>query len=311
MKLISYRRNGEAGVGVMVDDSGFVALSKATPDLPPTLRGILEQADGLQRARQAAEGKAADWRIDDVTLDPVIPEPHAIWALALNFHSHIEETSLTTSAEYPQIFMRHAASQVGHRQPLLCPPPEVSRMFDYEGELAVIIGKGGRHIPEEKALDHVAGYSIYNEGSVREYQRHNRQFGLGKNFEQSGSFGPWLMTTDEFGAPYQQRLVTRHTGTVRQDENLGLMIFKVEALIHYLSTGYRLRPGDVIVCGTPEALRFDSEDAAAEPISQKDAPKEARRVSMNPGDTCEVEITGLGALFNPIVADQPAVYSPG
>ncbi len=177
----------------MVDETGFVALSTAAPDLPNSLRGILELEDGLERTRHAAEGKSPGLHVDDVSLDPVIPEPQAIWALALNFQTHIDETGLTTSPDHPQVFMRQPASHVGHMQPLRCPPPDVAQAFEYEGELAVIIGKSGRHIPVQRALEHVAGYSVYNEGSVREYQRHNRQFGLGKNFEASGSFDSILL----------------------------------------------------------------------------------------------------------------------
>ena len=191
MRLISYRQGEKTGVGVMVDDTGFVDLSAAAPDLPDTLRGILELEDGLDRARAAADGKSADLNLSDVDLDPVIPVPSAIWAMALNYHTHIAETGLTTSDKYPHIFLRHTGSQVGHNQPLLAPDPDIAKAFDYEGEMAVIIGKGGRNVPLDKAMDHVAGFSIYNEGSVREYQGHNRQFGLGKNFEQSASFGSW------------------------------------------------------------------------------------------------------------------------
>ena len=193
-------------------------------------------------------------------LDPVITDPNAIWALALNFQSHVDETGLTTSKEYPQIFLRHAQSQVGAGEPILCPPPSVARAYDYEGELAVVIGRAGRFIPRDKAFDHVAGYSIYNEGSVREYQSHNRQFGLGKNFERSGSFGPWLMTPDEFGNPYDKLAMTRLNGKTRQRESIGHLLFKVEDLIHYLSMGQKLRPGDVIVTGTPGALKPDADD---------------------------------------------------
>lgn len=295
----------------MVDETGFVALSTAAPDLPNSLRGILELEDGLERARHAAEGKSPGLHVDDVSLDPVIPEPQAIWALALNFQTHIDETGLTTSPDHPQVFMRQPASHVGHMQPLRCPPPDVAQAFEYEGELAVIIGKSGRHIPVQRALEHVAGYSVYNEGSVREYQRHNRQFGLGKNFEASGSFGPWMVTPDEFGDPYSQTIITRLNGIERQREGIDHLIFRIEALIQYLSTGYRLRPGDVIVCGTPAAMRFDDENSqpcVGGPGAQN---ANAQRIYMKPGDTCEVEITGIGTLSNPIAADSPAAYSAG
>ena len=303
MRLVSYRSGEEVGVGVMVDDTSFVALPKAAPELPRTLRAILEIGDAaLDEAHAATDGKAADYAFDDVVLDPVVPEPQAIWALALNYKGHIEETGLTTSPDYPHVFLRQPASQVGHLQPMVCPDPKVARAYDYEGELAVIIGKGGRHIPVERAMDHVAGYACYNEGSVREFQSHNRQFGLGKNFEKSGSFGPWMMTADEFGDPSKQKVLTRLNGILRQDCGFDQMLFNVEQLIHYLSTGYALRPGDVIVTGTPGALPWRE----GESFPQYGGIKVAGVVHMQSGDVVEVEITGLGTLKNPIVADDPA-----
>ncbi|HEX9835962.1 MAG TPA: fumarylacetoacetate hydrolase family protein [Alphaproteobacteria bacterium] len=305
MRLISYRQGGQAGVGVMVDDKGFVALSKAAPELPKTLKGILESG-ALAKAEAAAKGRKADLTFDQVELDPVIPDPQAIWCLALNYKLHINETGLTTSAKYPQIFLRMPSSQVGHMQPILCPDPAVATKYEYEGELAVIIGKGGRHIPVDKALDHVGGYSIYNEGSVREYQSHNRQFGLGKNFEQSGAFGPWLMTPDEFGDPSKKRIITRVNGIERQNATTDLMVFGVPQLINYLSQGYYLRPGDVIVSGSPGSLPPHPGET---PPPNSGGVYVPGMVQMKPGDVCEVEISGLGTLRNPVVADAPAKYA--
>jgi len=298
MRLVSYHTRDDAGVGVMVDDWRFVALNRAAPELPPTLKGIIE-AGALSAAAAAAEGREPDYRFDQVTLDPVIPDPQAIWALALNFKLHIEETGLTTSKDFPQIFMRMPCSQVGHLEPMWCPDRKVAETYDYEGELAVIIGTPGRHIAPNRALRHVAGYACYNEGSVREFQNHNRQFGLGKNFERSGSFGPWMMTADEFGAPPRHTVITRLNGVEKQKSSLEDMLFSVEQVIHYLSTGYLLRAGDVIVMGTPGALK----PAPGYQPTPQDSPRIPGRTHMKPGDTCEVEITGLGVLRNPIVAD--------
>ena len=305
MRLISYRHKGQAGVGVMVDDKGFVALPNAAPDLPRSLKAILEMDGGLATAAAAAKGKKADLTLAGVALDPVIPDPQAIWCLALNYKLHINETGLTTSAKYPQIFLRMPCSQVGHLQPILCPDPSVATKYEYEGELAVVIGKGGRHIPVDKALDHVAGYSCYNEGSVREYQGHNRQFGLGKNFEQSGSFGPWLMTPDEFGDPQKHRIITRVNGIERQNATTDLMVFDVRQLINYLSQGYYLRPGDVIVSGSPGSLPPHPGEAPPPNTGGVYVPG---MVQMKPGDVCEIEIDGLGTLCNPVAADGGAKY---
>ncbi len=300
MRIISYRKDGAPGIGVMVDDDGFVELATAAPDLPATLRGILEMdQDGLALVREAASDKPADLALSDVELDPPVPEPHAIWALALNFHMHLDETRLTTSSEFPQVFLRTPASQTGHRRPLLCPDPEIAMPYDYEGELAVIIGTGGRHIKAADSAPHIAGYSIYNEGSIRQFQQHNRQFGLGKNFEQSGSFGPWLMTPDEFGEPGDHTLITRLNGVEKQHAPLRDMIFSVGEVIQYLSTGYALRPSDVIVMGTPGAIPPppDWQPGAS------DSKRVRGRTHMHPGDTVEVEISGLGTLVNPVAAD--------
>jgi 2-keto-4-pentenoate hydratase/2-oxohepta-3-ene-1,7-dioic acid hydratase in catechol pathway len=300
MRLISYRAGDHHGVGVMVDDSRFIALHRMLPDMPETLRGILQHGMGsFRRITEAMKGNEGDMRLDQVHLDPVIPDPHATWALALNFQMHIDETGLTTSPDHPQIFQRMPISVIGHREALWCPNPAIAKTFDYEGELAVIIGTLGRHIPVERALSHVAGYACYNEGSVREFQGHNRQFGLGKNFERSGSFGPWLMTADEFGDPKKHRVITRLNGVEKQNESLDKMLFSVEQVIHYLSTGYTLQPGGVIVMGTPGALK----KPPGYVLGPYDSPRNPGRTRMKPGDVCEVEVTGLGVLSNPIIAD--------
>ena len=302
MRMVSYRKDGEAGVGVMLDGDSLVALPEAAPELPRTLRAILGLGpEALDRARTAAAGRAAHYRFAEVALEPVIPEPHALWALALNFKRHIEETGLTTSPDFPQIFLRTPASIVGHLQPILCPHPDVARLYDYEGELAVIIGRPGRHIPAARALEHVAGYACFNEGSVREFQSHNRQFGLGKSFERSGSFGPWMMTADELGDPAGQTLITRLNGKLRQESELADMLFPVARVIEYLSTGYALRPGDVIAMGTPGALP----PAPGEDLGPNASARIPGRVHMRPGDVVSVEITGLGVLENPVAGDTP------
>jgi 2-keto-4-pentenoate hydratase/2-oxohepta-3-ene-1,7-dioic acid hydratase in catechol pathway len=300
MRVISYRHKAMPGVGVMVDDKRFVALSKAAPSLPHDLRSILAQDPYLETVRAAVRGKAGDMSVDEVEFDPVIPEPHATWALALNYKLHIEETGLTTSPDYPQIFLRMPICQVGHRQPLWAPDPRIAKAYDYEGELAVVIGKPGRFIKRAKAFEHVAGYACYNEGSVREYQGHNRQFGLGKNFERSGSFGPWLMTPDEFGDPAEHTLVTRLNGKERQRAKISGMLFDVPRLIEYLSEGYTLQPGDVIVTGSPGALPLGPGEKPEEPVGRVRVPGQ---LHMRPGDVCEIEIDGLGVLSNPIARD--------
>jgi 2-keto-4-pentenoate hydratase/2-oxohepta-3-ene-1,7-dioic acid hydratase in catechol pathway len=309
MKIIRYERAGVSGLGVMVDATRFISLRAAVPDLPATTLGILTVDPGLDRLRRALESRSPDMSLAEVTLKPFLEYPNALWALALNFKSHIAETGLTTSLEYPHIFLRTVASYVGHGEPLLCPPPEIARAFDYEGELGVVIGRGGRHIPIDRALEHVAGYTCVNEGSVREYQIHNRQFGLGKNFESSGSYGPWLMTPDEFGDPATHQLVTRVNQVVRQRAPMNDLLFDVPSVISYLSQGYALRPGDMIAMGTPGVLPADSGDLDGTDLTRQHGPfKIPGLVHMKPGDHVEVEISGLGVLHNPVIADVPARY---
>ena len=309
MKIIRYEHRGQSGIGVMADDRRFIGLLEAAPQLPPTLLGIMALGNGLEPVRRAVQGREPNLSIADVTLRPFLDRPNALWALALNFKSHIAETGLTTSREFPQVFLRTVASYVGQDEPLLCPPAEIARAFDYEGELGVVIGRAGRHIPIDRALDHVAGYTCVNEGSVREYQIHNRQFGLGKNFEASGSYGPWLMTPDEFGDPASRSVMTRVNGVVRQRAPLDDMLFDVSSVVSYLSQGYELRPGDMIAMGTPGVLPAESQDVEGLNLARQHGPfKIPGLVHMRPGDVVEVEISGLGVLRNTVVADGPAHY---
>jgi 2-keto-4-pentenoate hydratase/2-oxohepta-3-ene-1,7-dioic acid hydratase in catechol pathway len=304
MKVVSYRHQGKAAVGVIAGDKGVIALANAAPELPDDLRKILQIDPTLARVRAATKGKSADLALDDIAFDPVIREPHATWALALNYKLHIEETGLTTSPDYPQIFLRMPICQVGHKEALWAPNKKIAEGYDYEGELAVIIGRPGRFIKRDDAFAHVAGYSCYNEGSVREYQGHNRQFGLGKNFERSGSFGPWLMTPDEFGDPAGHTLITRLNGIERQHAEISGLLFEVPRLIEYLSEGYTLQPGDVIVSGSPGALPLRPGEQPEKPVGRVIVPGQ---LHMRAGDVCEVEVDGLGVLSNPVIEDPTPV----
>ncbi len=190
--------------------------------------------------------------------------------------------------EYPVVFVRFADSIVGHGQPMIRPSDSVQ--FDYEGELAVVIGRRARRVSRAAALDYVAGYACFNDGSVRDYQRHSQQFTPGKNFHASGSFGPWLVTADEVPDPRKLRLSTRLNGEVVQDESVGELCFDVAQLIEYCSKWAELDPGDVIVTGTPGGV-----GAGRKPP-----------LWMKAGDTVEVEISKLGVLRNPIADETPA-----
>jgi 2-keto-4-pentenoate hydratase/2-oxohepta-3-ene-1,7-dioic acid hydratase in catechol pathway len=310
MRIIRFEQASQSGLGVMIDETRFVPLRDADPELPSTLIEVLRLDDGLERLRRASERRSVARSLDNVILKPFLERPNALWALALNFKSHIAETGLATSREYPHIFLRMAASYVGHREQLLCPSPKIAKAYDYEGELGVVIGKGGRHIPIDRALEHVAGYTCVNEGSVREYQIQNRQFGLGKNFEASGSYGPWLVTPDEFGDPALQTVMTRVNGMLRQRAPLNDMLFDVPTVVSYLSQGYCLRPGDMIAMGTPGALKAAADDVQGQDLARQHGPfKISGLVHMRPGDVVEIEISNLGVLSNPVAADTSPAYT--
>lgn len=312
MRIIAYQSGTGTALGVMDGTDSFIPLADAAPDLPSDLVAILEMPDGLDRVRAAVAGRTGTQALAEARLKPFLGRANALWALALNFKTHIEETGLTTSRLHPHLFLRTAASYVGHGEPILAPHEDVARAFDYEGELAVVIGRGGRHIPRDRALEHVAGYSCLNEGSVREYQHHNRQFGLGKNFEASGSYGPWLVTADEFGDPARHRVKTRVNGVTRQDAPLDDMLFDVAGTIAYLSQAYTLRPGDMIAMGTPGALHPAEDDVDGRDLSRQFGTfKTPGLVHMRPGDRVEVEIDGIGVLCNPIQGDAAPVYRMG
>ncbi len=281
MKLLSFIADGRTSFGA-VKDNAVVDLGARMTGCT-TLRQLLETG-GVAEAAKLVASTAPDHPLDRITFLPVIPDPGKIICVGLNYRDHVVETGRTVT-EKPALFARFACSQVGHLRPIV--KPKVSDDFDYEGELALVIGKQGRHIPADRALGHVAGYSCYNEGSVRDWQRHTSQFLSGKTFADSGSFGPWLVTADEIPDPSKLSLQTRLNGTVVQDTTTDLLITAIPELIAYISTICPLDPGDVIVTGTPGGVG-------------------ARRTPplwMRPGDIVEVEIFGIGILRNTVIAE--------
>ena len=284
MKLASYQVEGRDAVGIVTPD-GIVPLASVAPDAPPTMR---EALSWLPEHPVDLTG-AIVLPLDSVHLRPVVPDPGAIWCAALTYLSHIREGGDRPIPDYPLFFLRVANSQMGHGEPMLV--PTVSSELDYEGELAVVIGRRGRDIPVDRALEHVAGYTCYNDGSVRDWQRHTSQITMGKNFDGTGGFGPWLVTPDEFGDPTNHRITTRLNGLVMQDTGVDQLLFPIEYLIHYVSTVSTLEVGDVIVTGTSGGVGV-----------RRDPP-----VFMQPGDIVEVEIDGIGNLRNPVaLAPAPA-----
>lgn len=286
MKLLSFLRDGRETWGAVTGDDGIVDLGRALPRYA-TLADYIADGGHL-RAAQDVQGRQPDCKLADITFLPVIPRPEKIVCAVRNYMDHHQEVLAAGMhrelSEQPPIFLRVWRSQVAHGQPIVC--PRVSESLDWEGELAVIIGKPGRNIAESEAWEHVAGYSCYNDGSVREWQFHAKQIASGKNFESTGGFGPWMVTADEIppGAPL--KLVTRLNGEVVQSSHTGHMIFSIPRLIAYASTIFTLVPGDVIATGTPAGVGWSRKPPRF----------------MKPGDRCEVEIEGIGTLVNPIAA---------
>lgn len=280
MRLASVTIDARPTFGVVKDDK-LLDVGGMIGRQYPDLRALLAAGPAL---RHELRDRSADIPLDAVQFLPVIPNPDKIVCVGLNYRSHVAETGRTES-ERPAIFLRLAASQVGHRVPMI--RPAVSSQFDYEGELALVIGRRGRNIPQDRALDYVAGYSCYNDGSVRDWQRHTHQWTPGKNFPGTGAFGPWLVTADEIPDPTALTLATRLNGETVQSTSLDLLIFTIPEIIAYVSAWTELVPGDVIVTGTPGGVGF----------------KRTPPLFMQPGDTVEVEISKIGTLINPIAAE--------
>lgn len=284
MKLIAFRKGGEIRLG-SVDGDAVVDLTGR--GAPATLDEVLAGGPAAVAAlADLAAGAKADLALSEIEewLPPVVNPGKAI-AVGLNYVEHAAEGHQEVPT-YPVLFTRYPSSWVGHGQDLV--HPKVSRAFDYEGEMVVIIGKSGRHIAREHALDHVAGYSIFNEGSVRDFQMRTHQWTIGKNFDRTGSFGPWMVTADELPAGASGlQLRTVLNGRVMQDANTRDMIFDVATLVATCSEAFELSPGDIIISGTPSGV-----GGAHKPP-----------VFLQPGDTCEVSIEGIGTLSNQVVAE--------
>lgn len=280
MKFASFKTGDRETYGV-VDGDALQEPSDAFRSLHPDLRSVIE-ADKL--AELEACDRAATHAVDSVQFLPLIPNPDKILCVGVNYRPHIEEMGRDVP-DYPVVFVRFAGSQVGHGQPLI--RPQASERFDFEGELAIVIGRSARHVNRADALDYVAGYCCFMDGSVRDWQKHTMQFTPGKNFAMSGSMGPWLVTSDEVPDPSALALTTRVNGRVMQEGRVSDLVFDIPALIEYCSTFTQLLPGDVIATGTPGGVGA----ARTPPAWLKD------------GDLVEVDIPGVGLLTNS-VADE-------
>ncbi len=286
MRLINFcDEHGAPRLGARTGNNTFIDLTAL--DLPQTLDALLcEGESGLQRARMAIARGGPERALSSVRLLPPVLQPSKAFAIGLNYQDHAAESKFAPP-KHPVVFQRYPSSWVAHDHPLV--RPRISRQFDYEAEVVAVIGKAGRYIRKEDALLHVAGYALFNDGSVRDWQTRSAQWLLGKNFDASGSFGPEFVTADELppGAS-GLRLQCRLNGRVVQDANTRDMIFDVATLVAECSQAMALVPGDIIITGTPSGVGL-----ARSP-----------QLWMEPGDVCEVELEGLGVLCNRVI-DEP------
>ncbi|MDH4253586.1 MAG: fumarylacetoacetate hydrolase family protein [Gammaproteobacteria bacterium] len=286
MRFLSFRTGREARYGAVMGD-GVIDLGGRHRDLPD-LREAL-RSGRLTALAETARSSSPDFGLDEIEYLPTIPNPEKIICIGVNYANRNEEYKDGSSPpKYPSVFMRARDSLVGHGQPILNPPE--SDQLDYEGEIVIIIGKEGRRIAAERAHEYVAGLTVMNEGSVRDYLRHSKfNVTQGKNFEKSGALGPWLVSTDEVDPMSELRVLTRVNSEERQNDTTANLLFPFAYLLSYLSSFFRLQPGDVIATGTPNGAgaRFDP-------------PRYLRA-----GDVVEVEVPGIGLLRNQVVDETP------
>ena len=281
MKLVSFKHNNQEQVGVRKGDQ-IVPVSEIDTDFPRTLLALLA-LDGLADLEEKAEASdAIGIPVDDIEFLPLLPRPGKIICIGRNYAAHAAEGGAAVS-NYPEIFYRGATTLVAHKGPII--RPQCSEMLDFEGEFAFVVGKKCRHATEENALDCIAGYTLFNDATIRNYQRFSSQWTIGKNFDDTGAFGPELVTADTLPEGLAGlTLTTRLNGELMQTGEVNDLIFPVRKLLVLLSECMTLEPGDVVVTGTPSGVGY-----ARKPP-----------VWMKPGDTVDVEIEGLGKLTNTI-----------
>ena len=285
MKVVTFERNGVRSYGILENDR-VLDVGNRLASRYADLRAVLA-AGALQELLIASTQGPQTFQVEEVNFEPVIPNPQKILCVGLNYISHRTETK-RPETKYPSIFTRFADTQVGHETPVL--RPSFSTAFDYEGELAVVIGRRGRHISEQDVSAHIAGYSCYNDVSVRDWQRHTAQWTPGKNFPSTGAFGPSLVTADEIPDLGALTLTTRLNGEVMQEAPISDLIFSVPVIVSYISKFTPLYPGDVIATGTPGGVG----DRRDPPVYMKD------------GDIVEVEIDRIGILRNVVQSEAHA-----
>ena len=285
MRLISYRHQDHAAVGAVDGDDRIAPILIESGGISP-MRRLLEQGtDFFRAAADNALSTSARLALTEVEILPLVPDPHAIWCAAGTYRAHLQEGGHKETSE-PPWFLRVSGSLCGAGAPIV--RPFVSDRLDYEGELALVIGRRARHVHENEAMSYVAGFTCFNDGSVRDWQVHSTQIGPGKNFASTGAVGPWLVTPDSFGDPYAKKLQTRLNGEVVQSALISELMFTIEHMIAYLSTICALVPGDIISTGTCAG------------VGNRRTPQ----LFMTPGDSVEVTIDGIGVLANPIIQEE-------
>lgn len=280
MKLVSFHLNGRAGYGAVVGER-VVDLGAHFADIPD-LATLLASPTQLAKARELTATAQGEYALTDVTLAPVIPAPGKVICVGINYVAHAEEAGRKVG-KHPVIFQRFAETLQAHGAPLV--RPKVSQEFDFEAELAVVIGKGGSHIAPEDAMDHVAGYTCFNDASVRDWQFHTHQYGMGKTFRFTGALGPWLVTADEITDYRELQVRGILNGEQLQEGNLSELAFDIPQLISYVSQALDWNPGDILATGTPSGIGF----------------KRNPPIFLKPGDVFEVMISQIGTLSNPVI----------
>jgi acylpyruvate hydrolase len=283
VRFISFEQDGQPGLAVLTPSGEARGCVGNDARYPGSLDTLIRQGDEAlaHAARELAHAAPVD--LEAIRYTPPFTASEKVLCVGLNYADHSRESGYDVPA-YPTVFGRFTSSLIGHRAPLV--RPRVSTQFDYEGEIVAVIGRAGRHIAQDDALDHVAGYALFNDGSVRDYQHMTPQWTVGKNFDGTGAFGPQFITSDELPPGVRGlRLQTRLNGQVVQQASTDDLVFDVATLISKLSEAFTLRPGDLIVTGTPAGVGV----ARKPPLFMKH------------GDTCEIEVEGLGILSNPIV----------
>jgi len=284
MSFITFKAENRTSYGVLRED-GVFDLGRRIGGILPDLKSLLA-AQGLGILGNLPKAVTTDYAMGEFTYSPVIPNPAKILCVGLNYDEHRRETG-RAETKHPAIFARFADTLVGHNSSILVPAN--SSALDYEGELAVVIGKAAFRVPEEGAMNFVGGYSVFNDGSVRDWQHHTHQFIPGKNFPNTGGFGPALITPEEAGSLPDKRIETQVNGVTMQSAKLGDMIFAIPRIISYISGFTRLSPGDVIATGTPGGVGV-----------KRDPP-----VFLRAGDRVEVTVEGIGRLINSIEQEAP------